>query len=142
MAGRAGQTVAALAAEHRAGVEGRPPRVALSDPLRPVLPAHPLSALAEINQDLLERYLADLHAELAGTATTLGQLNSLLHGLRQHPPGHHLSATALIFPDDYPHRAERPPRALAEQVMAQIEHPDNLDRFTNPSYRLITVILE
>jgi hypothetical protein len=27
--------------EHRAGVRGRPPRVALPDPLRPVLPAHP-----------------------------------------------------------------------------------------------------
>ena len=46
-----------------------------------------------------------------------------------------------MFPDDYPTRAERPPRALAEQVMAQIEHPDNLARLANPAYRLVTLIL-
>ena len=47
----------------------------------------------------------------------------------------------MFFPEDYPNRAERAPRALAEQVMAQIEHPDNLARFANPAYRLVTLIL-
>ena len=47
----------------------------------------------------------------------------------------------MFFPEDHPKRAERLPRALAEHVMAQLEHPDNLARFANPAYRLITMIL-
>jgi len=61
--------------------------------------------------------------------------------VRQHRWDDTLPATALIFPDDYPKRADRPPRALAEHVMAQVEHPDNLDRWTSPAYRLVTLIL-
>ena len=93
---------------------------------------------------MLERYLADLHAELAGGqrhGDQIGQLNSFLHAVRQHHWDDTLPATALVFTEDYPDRAERPPRALAEQVMAQVEHPDNLARFTNPAYRLVTLIL-
>ena len=41
-------------------------------------------------------------------------------------------ARAVFYPEDYPARTERPPRALAEQVMAQVEHPDNLDRLAQP----------
>src|SRR5260370_8259896 len=37
--------------------------------------------------------------------------------------------------------SERPPRALAEHVMAQVEHPGNLDRWGNAAYRLVTLIL-
>ncbi len=47
----------------------------------------------------------------------------------------------MFFAADHPRRTERLPRALAEQVMTQLEQPANLDRFDNPSYRLITVIL-
>jgi integrase len=103
-----------------------------------------VTALAELDRPVLERYLADLHAELAGRqrhGDHIGQLNSFLHAVRQHHWDDTLPATALIFTEDYPARAERPPRALAEQVMAQIEHPDNLARFTNPAYRLATLIL-
>jgi site-specific recombinase XerD len=61
--------------------------------------------------------------------------------VRQHRWDDSLAATALIFPDDYPKRAERLPRALAEHVMAQVEHPANLDRWASPAYRLVTLIL-
>jgi integrase len=47
----------------------------------------------------------------------------------------------MFFTEDYPQRSERLPKALAEHVMAQLEHPDNLDRWDNPTYRLITIIL-
>ena len=47
----------------------------------------------------------------------------------------------MFFTEDYPKRDERLPRALAEQVMAQLEHPDNLARFDDPAHRLITIIL-
>lgn len=103
-----------------------------------------LASLAEIDRAVLERYLAGLHAELAGRqrhGDHIGQLNSFLHAIRQHGWDDSLPATALLFTDDYPKRAERPPRALAEQVMAQVEHPANLDRWASPAYRLITLIL-
>lgn len=64
-----------------------------------------------------------------------------LHAIRQHHWDDSLPATALLFTDGFPRRAERPPRALAEQVMVQIEDPANLARFTNPTYRLATLIL-
>jgi hypothetical protein len=47
----------------------------------------------------------------------------------------------MFFPEDYPKRTERLPRALAEHVMAQLEHPDNLARWNNPSHQLVSVIL-
>jgi integrase len=52
-----------------------------------------------------------------------------------------LPATAAFFPADHPRRTERLPRALGEHVMSQLEQPGNLDRFGNPAYRLITIIL-
>jgi integrase len=103
-----------------------------------------VGALADLDRVVLERYLADLHAELAGRqrhGDQIGQLNSFLHAVRQHHWDDTLPATALVFTEDYPARVERAPRALAEQVMAQIEHPDNLARFTNPAYRLVTLVL-
>ena len=103
-----------------------------------------VGALADVDRVVLERYLADLHAELAGRqrhGDQIGQLNSFLHAVRQHHWDDTLPGTALVFTEDYPARVERAPRALAEQVMAQIEHPDNLARFTNPAYRLVTLIL-
>ena len=47
----------------------------------------------------------------------------------------------MFFTEDYPKREERLPRALAEQVMAQLEHPGNLAKFDDPAYQLITIIL-
>ncbi|MBA2322744.1 MAG: tyrosine-type recombinase/integrase, partial [Pseudonocardiales bacterium] len=103
-----------------------------------------ITALADIDRVVLKRYLADLHAELAGSqrhGDHIGQLNMFLHAVRQHHWDDSLPAIALVFSDDFPRRAERPPRALAEQVMAQIEDPANLARFTNPAYQLATLIL-
>jgi site-specific recombinase XerD len=94
-----------------------------------------VTALAGIDRTVLERYLADLHAELADRqrhGDHIGQLNSFLQAVRQHHWDDALPATALMFSDDYPPRAERPPRALAEQVMAQIEDPANLAPVRQP----------
>jgi integrase len=103
-----------------------------------------VTLLADVDRTVLERYLADLHTELAGRqrhGDHIGQLASFLQAVRVHRWDDTLPATALIFPEDYPKRSERPPRALAEHVMAQVEHPDNLDRWDNPAHRLATVIL-
>lgn len=97
-----------------------------------------------IDRVVLERYLGDLHTEMAGTqrhGDHIGLLNGFLAAIRQHHWDATLPADARFFAEDYPKRRDRLPRALAEQVMAQLEHADNLDRFDNPAYRLITVIL-
>jgi hypothetical protein len=47
----------------------------------------------------------------------------------------------MVFSDDYPKPPELVPRSLAENVMAQVEAPRNLDRFKDPNWRLITLIL-
>lgn len=97
-----------------------------------------------IDRPLLERYLADLHTEF-GTgnqqAVHVGQLSVFFAAIRQHrwPPG--LPAEATFYSADIPNKPDRLPRALTEQLMAQLEQPTNLDRWSNPTYRLVTVIL-
>jgi integrase len=103
-----------------------------------------ITSLTGIDRLVLERYLADLHAELAGSqreSDQIGQLSSFFHTIRVQRWDDSLPATAMFFTEDHPRRPERLPRALAEQVMAQVEHPDNLDRWNNPAYRLVTLIL-
>ena len=94
---------------------------------------------------MLERYLADLRGEPAFTTQRrgahIGLLNRFFAAIRQHRWDTALPADAMFFTEDYPKRVERLPRALAEHVMAQLEHPDNLARFDDPAHRLITIIL-
>ena len=103
-----------------------------------------VTALAGVQRVVLEHYLADLHTEMSGSQREgdhIGQLNSLFQAVRQHGWDDTLPATAVLFPDDHPQRPDRPPRALSEQVMAQVEQPSNLDRWDNPAHRLVTMIL-
>jgi len=104
-----------------------------------------VQGLHQADRDLLERYLASLHRELSGKTGALrdsvGELNTFLLAIRGHGWDESLPATAMFFPADYPKEPERLPRALAAHVMAQAEDPANLDRWANPAYRLITVIL-
>ena len=107
-------------------------------------PAVNVTTLAQVDRSLLERYLADLHTELAGRnvhAERVGQLNSFLHTIRRHGWDDSLPASAMFCYEDYPKRGQLLPRALAEHVMAQLEDPANLDRWNEPARRLITLIL-
>ena len=103
-----------------------------------------VGSLAEVDRALLERYLADLHAEWSGRQRHndhIGQLNSFLQAIRQHRWDGTIPATALIFADDYPKRNALVPRVLAEHVMAQVEQPSNLHRWDNPAFRVVTMVL-
>lgn len=103
-----------------------------------------VASLAHVDRALLEHYLADLRIEMAGRqrhGDQISQLNTFLTAVRAQAWDTTLPATAMIFGTDYPKRSERPPRALAEQIMAQIEHPDNLNRFGDDAHRLATLIL-
>ena len=100
--------------------------------------------LANVDRPVLERYLADLHAEFAGRPvhrTHVGLLNQFFAAIRQHGWDPTLPATATFYAEDYPKHGERLPRAVAEHVMAQVEDPSNLDRWNNPASRLVTLIL-
>ncbi|MGH3233840.1 MAG: tyrosine-type recombinase/integrase [Streptosporangiaceae bacterium] len=104
----------------------------------------PPGGLASVDRPLLERYLAVLRAELGGRVCHgqyVGGLNGFLQAIRRHGWDDTLPASAAIFPEDFPDRGARLPRALAAQVMAQVEQPANLGRQDNPAYRLITLIL-
>ena len=103
-----------------------------------------VASLADIDRPLLERYLADLHAEWAGRQRHndhIGQLESFLQAVRQHHWDGTLPANALMFADDHPKRTTLVPRALAEQVMAQVERPSNLERWDSPAFRVVTLVL-
>ncbi len=103
-----------------------------------------ITSLAGIDRELLEHYLARLHAQLAGRtipARDIGQLSAFFDAIRRHGWDGTLPATATFYPEDFPKQRYRLPRALPENVMAQLEDPANLDRWDNPAYRLITVIL-
>jgi integrase len=103
-----------------------------------------IDTITGVDRPVLERYLADLHAEMAGNqrqGSHIGLLNRFFAAIRQHRWDTGLPAGAMFFTEDYPQRPERLPRALAEHVMSQLENTANLDRWDNPTYRLITVIL-
>jgi integrase len=107
-------------------------------------PAVNVSRLAQVDRPLLERYLADLHIELAGRnvhAERISQLHIFLQAVRRHGWDNSLPANAVFHSEDYPKRGQQLPRALAEYVMAQLEDPVNVDQWNDPDRRLITVIL-
>jgi integrase len=107
-------------------------------------PAVRVDRLDQVDRAVLERYLAHLHAELAGRVThrhMIGQLNLFFTAIRQHGWDATLPTNAMFFPEDVPKEGQWLPRALSEHVMAQLEHPDNLARWNTPDHRLITLIL-
>jgi integrase len=104
----------------------------------------PVNGTADIDRALIERFLAYLHARSGGAVshrTRVGQFNTFLLAIRRHGWVTDLPNTALIYTEDYPKETIRPPRALSEYVMAQLEAPENLAKWSNPHHRLITVIL-
>jgi integrase len=107
-------------------------------------PAAGISSLAGIDRAVLELYLADLCAEMAGKKEMgghIGLLNGFFTAVRGFGWDTTLPANAVFFPEDYPRPPRHLPRYLAEHVMAQIEDPASLDRWDDPAYRLLTVIL-
>lgn len=103
-----------------------------------------ISRLADLDRALLERYLADLHAEFGGRRTHahhLGALAGFLRAIRQHGWDSTLPATAVVLPEDYPARGRLLARALPPAVLAQIQQPASLGRWDNPAHQLITLIL-
>ncbi len=121
----------------RQGNRGRRPAAA-SSPTR-----SRASGPGPISRDVLERYLAELRVSIGhipAHSEVISLTSTFFRAVRLHRWAD-LPADAVFYPEDYPKRPQRLPRALAEQVMAQIEDPANLDRWDDPAARLITVIL-
>ncbi|MDJ0354504.1 site-specific integrase, partial [Pseudarthrobacter sp. PH31-O2] len=100
--------------------------------------------LGQLDREALERYLAHLHARCSGTVKhrmLIGQLNLFFTTIRQHGWDDSLPSAVMFYSEDFPKEAIRQPRALSETVMAQLENPNNLAKWNNPSYTLITQIL-
>jgi len=100
--------------------------------------------LADVDRSLLERLLGDLRVELDGQSRhvdVIAGLAGFLRAIHQHGWDPSLPASAQLFPEDYPKPPQRLARGLPDNVMAQVEAPANLDRWTDPALRLITVIL-
>jgi integrase len=133
-----------LATGTSAGMPARGARVITRFATWLASPGVSVTSVTGIDRPLLERYLAGLHAEFGGRKLHqehVEHLNGFLTAIRQHAWAPGLHAGAMIFPEDYPRRGERLPRALAGHVMAQVEDPANLDRWEEPDRRLITLIL-
>jgi site-specific recombinase XerD len=105
---------------------------------------HDVTGLAQLDRELLERYLAHLHQHDFGRAhqvRSMGAVNRFFDAVRRHGWDHTLPTTAMYFADDFPRSTRYLPRALAEHVLTQIEDPANLDRWDDPAHRLITLIM-
>lgn len=103
-----------------------------------------ITELSGIDRDALECFLAELHAQRCDPqqeGDRISQVNAFLAAIRSHQWDQRLAAGAMFFPEDYPRRRDKGPRALPEPVMAQIEAPDNLARFADPAHRLVTIVL-
>lgn len=103
-----------------------------------------VNRLGEVDRSLLERYLAWLSTQPGGQSIkedSVGGVHRFFQAIRQHGWDDTLPPTAMFVPGDYPPRPPRLTRHLSEHVMAQIEHPANLDRWPTPEGRLVTLIL-
>ena len=103
-----------------------------------------VTSLAGLDRATLERYLADLSTDpraLHTRSRDISSLGAFLDAIRRHEWDHSLPTNAAFYPDDFPKREKRLPRGLAEHIMAQVEQPENLDKWHNPEARLLTVVL-
>ena len=100
--------------------------------------------LGDVDRALLERYLAwltDLPGGLSSNESRVNGLHLFFQAIRQHSWDNSLPTSAAFFTGDCPRRRTRLARHLAEHIMTQAEQPANLDRWTDPAARLITLIL-
>jgi integrase len=109
-------------------------------------PSTPTASMAAVTRQVLERYLAELAASPLSVGrrnADIGALNRFLQAIRQRHWDDGLPADAVLYPEDFikHEHGGRLPRALAEQVMAQVEDPANLDRWPDPAGRLVTMLL-
>lgn len=99
--------------------------------------------VAGFTRGTIEAYLARLVClglQESSRCYDISSVSTFLRTIRQQNWEPDLSASAGVFPGDYPRRPAALPRALPEYVMAQIESPDALAQLDQP-HRLMMQIL-
>lgn len=97
-----------------------------------------------IDRGVLERFLAELARDkraVTSRGRDVSSLNAFFAAVRRHGWTEDLPASANFYPEDFPRPAKRLPRALADHIMAQLDQPENLGKWTSPDSRLLTLIL-
>lgn len=97
-----------------------------------------------IDRGILERFLAELARDkraVTSRGRDISSLNAFFAAIRRHDRAKDLPASANFYPEDFPRPAKRLPRALADHIMAQLDQPENLGKWTSPDSRLLTLIL-
>jgi integrase len=100
--------------------------------------------LADVDRPLLERHLAWVASQPGGHGvkkTRISGLNLFFQAIRQHRWDDTLPGTAAFYPGDTPPAPAQVSRRLAEHVMTQVESEDNLNRWADPTGRLVTLVL-
>jgi site-specific recombinase XerD len=103
-----------------------------------------VGSLADIDRPLLERYLAHAMSQPGGNDAKrhrISALNVFFQAVRQHGWDDSLPGRATFYAGDTPPIRAQVDRRLAEFVMAQVESPANLDRWSDLSAKLVTLIL-
>ncbi|MCF7547339.1 site-specific integrase [Pseudonocardia sp. WMMC193] len=102
------------------------------------------TGLGDIDRATLERYLVWLTGQPGAVRTHAGHVLAVQRfflDIRRHNWDDRLPASAAFYSEDIPRTEQRITRFLVEHVMAQIEQPANLKRWSSPEGRLITIIL-
>jgi integrase len=103
-----------------------------------------VGGLGAVDRAVLDRYLADLALDPRAPRSRgrdISSLNAFFHAVRRHGWDTTLPANTTFYPEDFPTPQKRLPRGLAEQIMAQVEQPANLDQWHTPDGRLLTLVL-
>ncbi len=104
----------------------------------------PLDGPGDITRQLLEDWLAHLASQPVEPGTRarwLGSLRLFLDDLRRHDWAPGLPAGATYHPNEFGRRPESLPRFIDEQVIAQLERDDALDRLPGLTTRTLVQIL-
>ncbi len=97
-----------------------------------------------LTRTALEHWLGELHASGRPPKKFAGDMSSVatfLRAVRRFDWEPQLPPSADLHREDFPKQPEYAARYLPDRVMAQIELPDNLARFTDNDCRLITLIM-
>lgn len=104
----------------------------------------PPRSVRELRRDHLEGWLAHLSVTEDSAVNRLTHVTGIrvfLQEVHRREWAPELPASCQLYPEDTPKLPEPAPRALPEFVMRQLEPPEQLDLYRDPSMRLITEIM-
>lgn len=98
----------------------------------------------QFTRPVLDRFLTVLAEDgltPSGRNMALSSVSRFLAIARQHDWLDGVPARTALYREDFPARTPLPPRALSEFVMTQLEDRANLDKLTDPRWRLLFPLL-